>query len=126
MRLLSLTGISVQQLKLAHLVALLAVCTTVACEKVPLTSPTGSTITLSIDKTAVPIGGTAQLTAVVIEASGTAPQNGTMVTFNSAFGTITPQEAATVGGIARATFTGTGSGTAMVGAFSGAAKATEV
>jgi hypothetical protein len=105
---------------------LLAVCLLTACEKVPLTSPTGSTITLSIDKTSVPIGGTAQLVAVVSEASGTAPQNGTMVTFSSAFGTITPQEAPTLGGIARATFTGTSSGVAKVGAFSGPAKATEV
>lgn len=115
-----------QSFKLSHLLVLLAVFTLTACEKVPLTSPTGSTITLSIDKTSVPIGGTAQLTAVVSEVSGTAPQNGTMVTFNSAFGTITPQEAPTVGGIARATFTGTASGTAKVGAFSGPAKATEV
>jgi hypothetical protein len=116
----------VQSLRPSHLLVLLAVCSLTACEKVPLTSPTGSTITLTIDKTSVPIGGTAQLVAVVSEASGTAPQNGTMVTFNSAFGTITPQEAATVGGIARATFTGTQSGTAKVGAFSGPAKATEV
>lgn len=109
-----------------YLLVLLVVGSSWACEKVPLTSPTGSTITLSIDKAAVPIGGTATLTAVVTESSGTAPQNGTMVTFAAPFGTISPQEAATVGGIARATFTGTASGTAKVGAFSGAAKATEV
>lgn len=115
-----------QSFRPSHLLVLLAVCSFAACEKVPLTSPTGSTITLTIDKTSVPIGGTAQLTAVVTEASGTAPQNGTMVTFNAAFGTIAPQEAPTVGGIARATFTGTASGTAKVGAFSGPAKATEV
>ena len=115
-----------QSFRISHLLVLLVVCFFVACDKVPLTSPTGSTITLTIDKTSVPIGGTAQLTAVVTEASGTAPQNGTMVTFNSAFGTITPQEAPTVGGIARATFTGTASGTAKVGAFSGPAKATEI
>lgn len=115
-----------QLFKPSFLLALLAICLSVACEKVPLTSPTGSTIVLTIDKTSVPIGGTAQLTAVVSEVSGTAPQNGTMVTFNSAFGTITPQEAPTQGGIARATFTGTASGIAKVGAFSGPAKATEV
>jgi adhesin/invasin len=126
MRLLSLSGLLVQSLRLSHLLVLFALCICIACEKVPLTSPTGSTITLSVDKTSVPIGGTATLTAVVSESSGTAPQNGTMVTFNGAFGTITPQEAPTVGGIARATFTGTQSGTAKVGAFSGPAKATEV
>ena len=115
-----------QSPRISHLLVLFAVCSFTACEKVPLTSPTGSTITLTLDKTSVPIGGTVQLTAVVSEASGTAPQNGTMVTFNAAFGTITPQEAPTLGGIARATFTGTASGTAKVGAFSGPAKATEV
>ena len=112
--------------RLLHLLVLLSVCSSWACEKVPLTSPTGSKITLSIDKAAVPIGGTATLTAVVTELSGTAPQNGTMVTFSAAFGTISPQQAATVGGIARATYTGTASGTAKVSAFSGDAKATEV
>jgi hypothetical protein len=126
MSLLSLSGLLVQSLRLSHLLAVLCVLLLAACEKVPLTSPTGSTITLTVDKTAVPIGGTATLTAVVSEASGTAPQNGTMVTFNAAFGTITPQEAPTVGGVARATFTATASGTAKVGAFSGPAKATEV
>src|SRR5689334_4441935 len=126
MRLLSLSGLLVQYLRPSRLLVLLTLSLCVACEKVPLTSPTGSTITLTVDKTSVPIGGTATLTAVVTEASGTAPQNGTMVTFNGAFGTITPQEAPTVGGIARATFTGTASGTSKVGAFSGAAKATEV
>src|SRR6187401_1918817 len=64
-------------------IAFITTALVVACDKVPLTSPTGSTITLTIDKTAVPIGGTAQLTAVVSEASGTPPHDGTMVTFNS-------------------------------------------
>ncbi|MEO8680030.1 MAG: PKD domain-containing protein [Vicinamibacterales bacterium] len=97
-----------------------------ACDKVALLAPTGSTVTVNIDKTVVPIGGTAQVSAVVLESSGTAPQNGTMVTFTSSFGTMTPQEAPTEGGIARATFTGTGSGAAKINAFSGGAKGTEV
>lgn len=103
------------------LVALFAILILGACEKVPLTAPTDSTIKLTIDKTAIAIGGTATLTAVVTESSGTAPHNGTMVTFNGAFGTISPQTVATVGGVAKATFTGTGSGTASVTAFSGGA-----
>jgi len=49
-----------------------------------------------------------------------------MVTFVGGFGTFNPPEAVTLGGIARTVFTGTGSGTAKLGAFSGAAKATEV
>lgn len=97
-----------------------------ACDKVALLAPTGSTVTLNVNKTSVAIGGTAEVVAVVVEAAGTAPQNGTIVTFSSSFGTMTPIEAPTEGGIARAVFTGTGSGTAKIGAFSGAAKATEV
>lgn len=96
------------------------------CDKVPLTSPTGSTVTLTISSTSIPINGTAQVTAAVIEAAGTAVHDGTMVTFVGALGNFAPPEAPTVGGVARTVFTATGSGTAKIGAFSGAAKATEV
>jgi adhesin/invasin len=96
------------------------------CDKVPLTSPTGSTVTLTISSTSIPINGTAQVTAAVIESAGTAVHDGTMVTFVGALGNFAPPEAPTVGGVARTIFTATGSGTAKIGAFSGAAKATEV
>ena len=98
----------------------------VACDKVPLTSPTGSTITLSVASTTVPINGTIEVIAAVIEAGGTAVHDGTSVTFTGGFGNFTPVEAQTVGGVARSFFRGTTSGTAKIGAFSGAAKATEV
>jgi hypothetical protein len=68
-------------------------------------------MTLTIDRTSIAIGGTARLTAVVSEASFTAPHNGTMVTFTGGLGTFNPIEAPTVGGIARTTYTGTTSGT---------------
>jgi hypothetical protein len=97
-----------------------------ACDRVPLTSPTGSTITLSVTQTTVPINGSVQVLAAVIEAGGTAVHDGTSVTFTGGLGTFNPIEAQTVGGIARSTYTGTTSGTVMIGAFSGAAKATEV
>ena len=97
-----------------------------ACDKVPLTSPTGSTITLSVNQTTVPINGTIEVTAAVIEAGGTAVHDGTSVTFTGGLGTFSPMEAETVGGIARTIFRGTTSGTVKIGAFSGAAKATEV
>ena len=97
-----------------------------ACEKVALLAPTGSKVTISISKTSVAIGGTADVVAVVTEAAGTAPQNGTMVTFSSSFGTMTPQEAPTQGGIARSVFKATGSGKAQIQAFSGGAVATPV
>jgi hypothetical protein len=96
------------------------------CDKVPLTSPTGSTVSLSISTTSIPINGTAQVVASVIESAGTAVHDGTMVTFVGALGNFSPPEAPTVGGVARTIFTGTGSGTAKIGAFSGSAKATEV
>jgi adhesin/invasin len=92
------------------------------CDKMSLVSPTGSTITLTINKTSVPINGTAEVTASVIESAGTPVQNGTVVTFTSSFGTIDPREARTEGGTARVIFTGTQSGIAKIGAFSGGAK----
>lgn len=126
MSLLSLTVHPVSRLRPLHLLVLLAVCSLWACDKVPLTSPTGSTVTLTVSNTSIPINGTAQVAAAVIESGGTAVHDGTMVTFVGGFGTFTPPEATTVRGIARTVFTGTGSGTAKLGAFSGLAKATEV
>ena len=94
-----------------------------ACERVPLLAPTGSAVTLSINTTNVPINGTAQLTAVVIEAGGTAPQNGTQVTFLTTLGTIEPADALTQNGRATATFrAGNRIGTAQIRALSGDAE----
>jgi adhesin/invasin len=94
----------------------------VACDKVPLTSPTGSTISLSIDRETLPIGGTATVIAVVTESAGTAVHNGTMVTFQTTSGRMDPIEAPTVNGKATSTFIGGVSGTAVINAFSGAAR----
>jgi hypothetical protein len=97
---------------------------TVACDKVALLAPTQSTITLSVDQTSVASNGTAEVTASVIEQSGTAVHDGTEVTFTSSVGTVEPRVARTERGIARTTFrAGTTSGTARIGAFSGAAVA---
>lgn len=126
MRLLSLAGLSVSRFHSRSLLVLLLAGSMLGCDKVPLTSPTGSTVTLTISSTSIPINGTARVTAAVIESSGTAVHDGTMVTFVGALGNFAPPEAPTVGGVARTTFTGTGSGTAKIGAFSGAAKATEI
>lgn len=108
------------------LLPVLALVATVACDKVPLTSPTGSTITLSVSQTTVPINGTIEVVAAVIEAGGTAVHDGTSVIFTGGLGSFTPLEAQTVGGLARSFFKGATSGTVKLGAFSGAAKATEV
>lgn len=99
-----------------------------ACEKVPLLAPTDSTIslTLSEETTNVGLNSTLQVTAIVIEGSGTAPQNGTVVTFTTTLGHLDPVEARTTNGRASTTFhTGNRSGTATLRAFSGGADAGE-
>lgn len=96
-----------------------------ACERVALTAPTASTITITSDQAVLPLNGTATVRAVVIEAGGTPVHNGTMVTFTSTLGTIDPVEAKTVSGIATATFkAGSTSGKSNIKAFSGGATTT--
>jgi hypothetical protein len=91
-----------------------------ACDKVPLTAPTGSTLTLFSNTTVVPLNGSAEITATVIESAGTAAQNGTLVTFTTTIGTIDPSEARTHDGKATVKLLSGGlSGTATVRAFSG-------
>ena len=78
------------------LVALATVLVVVACDTVPLTSPTGSTITLAIDRSVLPLVGQATVTAIVTESAGTAVHNGTVVTFQPSIGSVNPVEAKTV------------------------------
>lgn len=105
------------------LAALLAVAGgSVACDKAPLTAPTGSVITLFASTTVVPVGGTAEITASVIEEAGTPVQNGTQVTFTTSLGTVEPSEARTRDGKVTVRFlAGMQSGTATISAFSGGA-----
>lgn len=95
--------------------------TTVACQRVALLAPAGSTITLTTFATTLPLSGTTSLIAQVIEPSGTPPQRGTLVTFTTSLGTIEPIEAETdPGGRVLVTFkAGTLSGTATITALSG-------
>lgn len=96
-----------------------------SCDKVPLLAPTGSSIFLSASTTRLPVNGTAEITATVIEQAGTPPQNGTLVTFTASLGTIEPNEARTAAGRVTVRFTaGSQSGTARIGASSGDARAT--
>lgn len=100
----------------AVFVALVAV----ACDTVPLTAPTGSSVTLSSGASFVPTGGTTEVTAFVSEESGTAVQNGTTVRFTTNLGRIDPPEVQTKNGYAVATFiAGDLSGVANVRATSG-------
>jgi len=91
-----------------------------SCDKMPLSAPTESTITLYANSTTVGLNGSVEITATVIESSGTPVQNGTVVNFTTTLGTIEPNEARTNNGKAVAKLlAGTRSGTAEVRAFSG-------
>ena len=101
-------------------VALVAVVAVVSCDSVPLTSPSGSTISISIDRSVLPLNGQATVRAVVIESSGTPVHNGTTVNFTASIGSVIPATAETVNGVATATFmAGTVSGVGAIHAFSG-------
>lgn len=100
--------------------ALLAAVASAACDKVPLTAPTGSTVTLFSNTTIVPVNGAADITATVIEAGGTLVQNGTLVTFTTTIGQLDPAEARTRDGkVTVRLVAGARSGRAVVRAFSG-------
>jgi adhesin/invasin len=104
---------------LAALVLLIALASA-ACDKVPLTAPTGSTVTLFSNSTIVPVNGAVEITATVIEAGGTLAQNGTLVTFTTTIGQLDPPEARTRDGkVTVRLVAGTRSGRAVVRAFSG-------
>ena len=91
-----------------------------ACDKMPLMAPSESTITLYASTSSVPVNGSVEITATVIESAGTPVQNGTVVTFYASLGTVDPTEARTQNGKATVRFfAGTQSGTASVRASSG-------
>src|SRR5712691_7818346 len=93
------------------------------CQRVPLLAPSGSTITLLASITVLPVNGSTDVVAQVIEASGTPPQHGTRVTFTTTLGTIQPSEADTdISGRVTVKFlAGPASGTATISAISGGA-----
>lgn len=92
------------------------------CDKVPLLAPTGSTITLTAPTRILPTGGTTDVTATVLEGSGSPVQNGTTVRFTTTLGRVDPVEVQTVNGVAITRFfAGDSSGVAEIRANSGAA-----
>ena len=95
--------------------------TTLGCQRVALLAPAGSTITLTTLATTLPLSGTTNLIAQVIEPAGTPSQRGTLVTFTTSLGSVEPVEAETdPGGRVMVTFkAGTLSGTATITALSG-------
>lgn len=91
-----------------------------ACDTAPLTAPTGSALTITAASSFVPTGGTTEVTAFVVEESGTTVQNGTTVRFTTNLGRMEPAEAQTRNGYAVVTFVaGDSSGLADVTAISG-------
>ena len=93
-----------------------------ACDKVPLLAPTLSIITLVANASVLPVNGTTEVTATVIESAGTAVQNGTLVTFTTTLGSIQPSEARTQNGRVTVRFNaGLQSGSAVITASSGGA-----
>jgi hypothetical protein len=113
-----------------------------ACNRVPLTAPSGTSITLIAATNTLPVNGSTDVTAVLIEGGqstnggnnggttvtpgvGTPVQNGTHVTFTTTIGRMEPAEAQTNAGKAVAKLIGDGrSGTATITAISGAASKT--
>jgi hypothetical protein len=94
----------------------------IACESVPLGAPTESTISVTASTGILPPGGTAEITALVIEQSGTAVHNGTVVRFTATNGQVSPVEVETRDGLAVTTFTAANtSGVARIRATSGSA-----
>jgi hypothetical protein len=102
------------------LVLLLTTILAAACDKVPLTAPSSSTVTVTSGAVVLPTGGSTTVTATVIEPAGTPVQNGTTVRFTTTLGSVDPVEVQTRNGIASTTFfAGDVSGTADVRATSG-------
>lgn len=106
---------------------LLAAVVASACDKVPLLAPTNTTIRLTAGLGVLPVAGSTDITAVVIESAGTPVQNGTVVTFTSSLGTVEPREARTQNGQVTVRFiAGSQSGPAKIGAFSGGSKSDDL
>jgi hypothetical protein len=106
----------------SFVLVLVAAVASMTCDSAPLTAPTNSTIVLTAGTRVLPVGGSTQLTAEVIEQAGTPVQNGTTVRFFTSLGRVEPAEAQTRNGIATTTFfAGDDSGTATVRASSGGA-----
>ena len=94
-----------------------------ACEKVPLMAPAGSTIILTASTNALPANGSTDIIATVLEAAGTPPHSGTLVTFTTTLGVVEPSDARTdVSGRAVVKFRASGvNGNATIVASSGGA-----
>ncbi len=124
-------------------IATVATVASFSCDKMPLLAPTGATISLYATSSVLAPNGSLDLIATVVEqgsggGTGTAGaatpstggqpvHNGTLVTFTTSIGTITPSEARTNNGQVTVKLTGDGrSGVASIFAYSGSAKSAEL
>jgi hypothetical protein len=95
-----------------------------ACDKMPLSAPTGSTVTLRSTETILGTGGSTDVTAFVSEQAGTPVQNGTVVRFSTNLGRVDPAEVQTTNGYAVTKFmAGDVAGEAVIRASSGSINA---
>ena len=93
---------------------------TARCSTTVMLAPSGARLTLSSTATALAFNGAATISATLVNADGTTPPDGTMVTFSTTLGSLQPAETATAKGVAVVTFNaGPASGTAIVTARSG-------
>lgn len=93
-----------------------------ACDRLPLFAPSESAISLSAATRILALGGSTEITAVILEKGGQPVQNGTTVRFTTSLGRVDPIEVQTRNGLAITTFhAGDSSGTAEVRATSGSA-----
>lgn len=93
-----------------------------ACDRMALTAPTNSTVSVSTADLVLPTGGRTEVTAFVAESSGNPVQNGTVVRFTTTLGRLAPDEVQTRNGLAVTTFlAGDISGEAEIKATSGTA-----
>jgi PKD domain-containing protein len=113
-----------------------------ACQRVALVAPTGTAITLVSTSNVLPVNGSTDITAFLIQGSqatgaganpattttagsGVPVRNGTVVTFSTTLGRIEPAEAKTDNGrVTVKLFADGHSGTATITAFSGSATKT--
>ncbi len=110
-----------------------------ACDKMPLVAPSGTAITLISATNTLPVNGSVDITALLIEGglstdntgttvtpgAGTPVHNGTSVTFSTTLGRIEPAEAKTLSGRAVVKLIADGrSGIALITAYSGASSQT--
>jgi hypothetical protein len=86
-------------------------------------APVASTISVTAAEIALPVGGSTEVAAYVVEEAGTLVHDGTTVWFTATLGRVEPETATTHAGIARVTFiAGSTAGTAKIVATSGAAE----